>query len=175
MKKEISKALKDVKAELEAIRKKVAELNAEHERLTSRAVSFEERRAALYQEIDDRATAGRERFFSAAQVSDLANTRLQTLAELLGVGGVDRYQVMEFLCCAFNRELKENLSKELKAVWPSDAIGSEERKRRLEEIEAEKLQLERSEEGIVVELEGLGVEVERRPTLSPVVFLEVTE
>ena len=176
MKKEISKALNDVKAELEGIRQKVADLNAEHDRLTSRDVSFEERRAALYQEIDDRATAGRERFFGAAHVDDLSNTRArQTLPDLLGVGAVDRYHLMEFFCCAFNRELKENLAQALQTVWPSDAMNSEERKQRLEKIEAEKLQLERTEEGIVVELEGLGVEVERRPTLSPAVFLEAKE
>jgi hypothetical protein len=176
MKKEISKALKDVDAEIQEIRKKVADLNTESHRIQSCPVSVEERLATLSKEIDSHARAGRERLFNAALSSDLNADRGEILQFLLGRGGPgSQFYVVEFLCCAFNRELKETLGKELKALWPSGGIATEEKRRRLVKLEAEKLQLEQAEESIILELEGLGVQMERRPDLSPSVFLEADE
>lgn len=175
MKKEISEALKNVRAELEQIRNKIATLKAHHDRIKSLAIAFEERRAALYEDIDFHAQSGRKRFFELAHVADLSKEYRQVLPGALGRREANPYDITEFLCCAFNRELKENLTKELKALWPADAIGAEERKQKLEHIEEDLRQLEQTEEAITVELEGLGVEVERRPDLSPEVFLEVKE
>lgn len=175
MKKEISKALKDIRAELEQIRNKVASRKAEHDRIKSSAIAFEERRAALDAEIDFHAQSGRKRFFNLAHVAEISKENRQILPDALGSGPASQRNIVEFLSCAFNRELKENLSKELKTLWPADAIGAQERKEKLAQIEEELRQLENNEESITIELEDLGVEVERRPDLSPEIFLEVKE
>lgn len=174
MKKNIFAAIKEVKDELDHSRKKILFLNAERRRVKGLSVSLEERSDALYREINSHADLGRERFFNLANVAELSTHNSQILLDLFGDTSVNTRHLVEFLCCAFGPQLKENLSRELKAVWPSDAIGAAERKEKLQQIEEELHQLEVTEERIVCELEGLGIEVEeRRPNVTPSVFLEV--
>jgi len=84
-------------------------------------------------------------------------------------------RVLEFICCVLGDEVLKNIATKLRESWPKETLAAADRAASLAALAAEIRELETEEELICCQLEEFGVTIDRRPDLSPEVFLEVRE
>lgn len=174
MAEKLSKAVANFVAEMKQRADAITSLRTQLDQIERLPSSYDDRLASLFKEIDQTAAYGRERFADAA-ISSSLKEKAEILIDLVTDYPVNSGAIIRFLAFAFNAELKQNLAKALKEIWPKDSIGGKERQAKVAEIGSKIKVLETEEEQIAGELEELGIEVNRRPDLSPEVFLEFRE
>jgi hypothetical protein len=163
---------RDYRSELAKLRDRVAELHAERADVEKASVPLSEVEQRIDGYLDEQAEA--RAWFS------LAAPRLTAPAGEGGWGPMPRLHegdVMPMLARAMRAEVRNVLVAEVRRHLDAHGPGLGERERavRLAELTAELRQVERAEEALVVEAEGLGLVLDRRPDADPAVVLELVD
>ena len=163
---ETQETVQKVLTGLSSIRLQIAEKKSECSRLEHLPISAEEAIQIIGQRIDD----------SASKFDDYLPALIHDSYPLI-VDSLDGMQTMTaaFVCGVLGPEIKKNIATKIRESWPKETITAAERQTRLAVLAAEIHELETAEESICCQLEEFGAKVDRRPDLSPEVFLEVLE
>ena len=160
----------DFAAALAAIRDELAALDAEVTKVNHARVTRDE----AIQRIDA-ALAGASGGWSwpaAANGFSLQRAPMRPISALVPREDARPWEICSWLLATFPERIRELLIAHLPDA--ADALPTAERTKKLEALAAERLELERREERLVLEAEAAGVRLDRRGDLTPSVYLETT-
>ena len=161
----------DFAAALAALRNELAEVDAEVVKVSRARVTREQAIERIDAALGGVAGAGWS-WSSAANAFSLASPPMRPLAALVPAQDARPWELCSWLLNTFPDVIRARLVDHLPDA--ADALPSGDRMKKLAALAAERLDLERREERLVLEAEAAGVRLDRWGDLTPSVYLETT-
>lgn len=168
----IESALAELKTTLERIHGELASLRSASTGVANQPTSIAENVALLMVAIDRLAADGFKDWknFLATPSPD-QKTASRLFEPIFGTLREDLNHIFGNLCPIFADEFKKKLPMFLASIAPENQISEADRQKQITELARKIETLEREEETIYLELEGIGAVVDRPADMSPAVFL----
>lgn len=168
MKNQRNGAAVDFVTELQRLRAEIAAIDEEIVTTTNARVTREEAIARIDAVI---ASAGTWKWPAKANEFAFAHPPTNPRARILPNAAAPTWELLDWILATFPDVIRERLL----AGLPDDpGISAAERTRRLADLAAQRLDLERREERLILEAERARIALDRRGDLSPSVYLETT-